>query len=102
MNNDTERQLAKTVQALRAHAPSVWDDFLVLLNRRASEITQTFVASSPERLQVMQGQAQEAQTLYAFLLNAPALAEALYQKDRQNAVGSKPQANRPLHNSARR
>lgn len=99
MSSDTERQLAKAVQALRAANPPAWDDFVTLLNKRAGEITQTLIASIPERLQVMQGQAQEAQTLHAFLLNAPALAEALYQKERQNAVGSKPQANRPVHHS---
>jgi hypothetical protein len=85
MSSNTEVNLAKAVQAVRASSPTGWATLLDWLEIRSIEITDNLLSSPAEHLQVMQGRAREARELIAVLKAAPALAEKLYDKERHNA-----------------
>lgn len=88
MNRDNDIRLAKAVQSLRGAGGAAWDEFMAALVARADHITDQLVIYTGADLQRIQGAAQEARALLNALVEAPKVAEQLYEQERNRAHGN--------------
>ena len=84
-SKDAEIAVAKAVASLRASNAAAWDAFMASLAARLEVLTEDMVSAPPDRLYEMQGRAREARTLFKQLVDAPKVANDLYERERNNA-----------------
>jgi flagellar hook-basal body complex protein FliE len=90
MSNDTSVKLAKAVYSVRGQNTAAWNEFMAALSMRLDDITEEMVAAPADRLQLLQGRAQEIRALFAELTKAPQLAQQLYDKERGHGSTTAP------------
>jgi hypothetical protein len=89
VSQDTQVKLAKAVQSLRGSNRQAWDEFLAVLRQRSAEADSFALETlNSDGFQLRQGIAVEGRRLLSELERAPALAEQLYHKDRQNGANT--------------
>jgi hypothetical protein len=86
MSNERIKAMAKCVADLRASNPPLFGKFMTLLAARLDEITEQLVTAQPDRLAQLQGSALEARALFKELVDAPALAERVQQKEQTSGT----------------
>jgi hypothetical protein len=89
VSQDTQVKLAKAVQSLRGSNRQAWDEFLGVLRQRSAE-TDSAAIEHPalDGATLYRGAAIEARRLLQELEKAPALAEQVYHKERQNGANT--------------